>query len=64
VETSVDCGAKPDVQQAAQEEDEAADWRQLSSRSWRHRRPKSLIQTGSLTPWDVYYNAMEDYWYY
>jgi hypothetical protein len=61
METGADRGAEPDVQQAAQAEDE-----ERSSRSGRSRGPTrtSPIQTKFTDPWDESYNAMDDYWYY
>ena len=64
VETGADRGAEPDVQQAAQAEDEAAaeaavleEWEAQGADS-EEPDPDKFTD-----PWDKSYNAMDDYWY-
>ena len=63
METGADCGAEPDVQQAAQEEDEAAAeaavFEELEALGAEEPEPDKFTD-----PWDASYNAMGDYWYY
>jgi hypothetical protein len=56
-------GPEPDVQQAAQEEDEAAAeaavFEELEMQGGGESDPDKFTD-----PWDVSYNVMDDYWYY
>ena len=65
METGADCGAEPNVQQAAQAEDEAAaeaavleEWEAQGADSDESDPDKFN------DPWGESYNAMDDYWYY
>ena len=63
VDTRADCGAEPDVKQAAPEEDEAAAeaavFEELEALGAEEPDPDKFTDS-----WDVSYNTMDDYWYY
>ena len=64
VETGADCGAEPNVQQAAQAEDEAAAEAAVLE-EWEAQGADSDKPDHKFTyPWDESYNVMDDYWYY
>jgi hypothetical protein len=60
VETGADCGAEPDVQQAAQEEDEAAA-EAVVFEEWEAQGAEEPDPDMFTAPGDVSYNAMDDY---